>query len=166
MRQASDNKFCQMQNPFLLRAIELAVNNVIHHQGGPFGAVVVRNGEIVAEGTNLVTANNDPTAHAEIVAIRKACQHFGSFELKGCDVYTSCEPCPMCLAAIYWSRANRIVYAADRQDAAAAGFDDDFLYRELSLPLGERSLPIEQLHRKEAIAAFEAWRNDYGKIRY
>ena len=165
-RQASDNKFCQMQNPFLLRAIELAVENTIQHQGGPFGAVVVRDGEIIAEGTNRVTRSNDPTAHAEIVAIRNACQKLGSFELQGCVVYSSCEPCPMCLAAIYWSRAERIVYAADRHDAAAAGFDDDFLYRDLSLPMGERKLPIEQLHREEAIAAFDAWRNDHGKIRY
>lgn len=155
-----------MQNPFLLRAIELAVENVQTRRGGPFGAVVVRGSEILGEGTNLVTGSNDPTAHAEIVAIRQACQKLGSFELKGCVVYTSCEPCPMCLAAIYWSRADRIVYAADRQDAATAGFDDEFLYRELSLPIGERRLPMEQLHREEAIAAFDAWREDNGKIRY
>jgi len=155
-----------VQNPFLLRAIELAIENVQTRRGGPFGAVVVRAGEIVGEGTNLVTGSNDPTAHAEIVAIRQACQKLGSFELKGCVVYTSCEPCPMCLAAIYWSRADRILYAADRQDAAAAGFDDEFLYRELSLPVGERSLPMEQFHREEAMAAFDAWREDNGKIRY
>ena len=155
-----------MQNSFLLRAIELAVENVQTRRGGPFGAVVVRGNEILGEGTNLVTGSNDPTAHAEVVAIRQACQKLGSFELKGCVVYTSCEPCPMCLAAIYWSRADRIVYAADRQDAATAGFDDEFLYRELSLPIGERSLPMEQLHREEAIAAFDAWREDNGKIRY
>lgn len=149
-----------------MRAIELAVENVQTRRGGPFGAVVVRGDEILGEGTNLVTGSNDPTAHAEVVAIRQACQKVGSFELKGCVVYTSCEPCPMCLAAIYWSRADRIVYAADRQDAAAAGFDDEFLYRELSLPIGERSLPMEQLHREEAIAAFGAWREDNAKIRY
>ncbi|MCX6610701.1 MAG: nucleoside deaminase, partial [Acidobacteria bacterium] len=104
--------------------------------------------------------------HAEVVAIRNACQKLGSFELKGCVIYSSCEPCPMCLAAIYWARLDKIVYAADRHDAAAAGFDDDFLYRELSLPMGERSLPMEQLHREEAIAAFDVWRNDHGKIHY
>ena len=155
-----------MQNKFLIRAIELAIDNVKTRQGGPFGAVIVRDGAIIAEGVNLVTGSLDPTAHAEIVAIRKACAHLNSFELKGCDVYTSCEPCPMCLAAIYWSRADRIVYAASRQDAAAAGFDDEFLYEQLALPIDKRSLPVEQLHREEAIAAFDAWREDYAKIRY
>jgi guanine deaminase len=155
-----------MQNPFLLRAIELAVENTLQHRGGPFGAVVVHDGEIIAEGTNLVTSTNDPSAHAEIVAIRNACNKLDSFQLNGCVLYSSCEPCPMCLAAIYWARLDRIVFAADRQDAAAAGFDDDFLYRELSLPIEQRSLPVDQLHREEAIAAFDVWRNDHGKIRY
>ena len=155
-----------MQNEFLIRAIELAIDNVKTRQGGPFGAVIVRDGAIIAEGINLVTGSLDPTAHAEIVAIRKACAHLRSFELRGCDVYTSCEPCPMCLAAIYWSRADRIFFAASRQDAAAAGFDDEFLYEQLALPIEKRSLPIEQLHREEAIAAFDAWREDYAKIRY
>lgn len=155
-----------MQNPFLLRAIEIALDNVKSRRGGPFGAVVVRGDRIVAEGVNQVTSSFDPTAHAEIVAIREACRQLGSFELKGCDIYTSCEPCPMCLSAIYWSRANRIVFAADRHDAAAAGFDDEFLYRELRLPFGDRALPIQQLHREEALAVFEAWGEDHGKIRY
>jgi len=155
-----------MQNSFLLRAIELAVQNVQNHTGGPFGAVVVRDGVIVAEGANQVTASLDPTAHAEVVAIRAACLKLGTFDLKGCIVYSSCEPCPMCLAAIYWSRADKLVFAANRHDAAAAGFDDEFLYRELSLPLRDRSLPIEQDHREEAIAAFDAWRIDNGKVRY
>ena len=155
-----------MRNPFLLRAIELAVLNIEERKGGPFGAVIVRDGTIIAEGTNLVTASLDPTAHAEVVAIRKACAVLQTFELTGCVVYTSCEPCPMCLAAIYWSRAEKVYFAAGREDAAAAGFDDEFLYRELSLPVGQRSLPMEQELREEAIAALDAWRNDNGKIRY
>ena len=155
-----------MRNPFLQRAIELAVQNVKERRGGPFGAVIVRDGTIIAEGTNLVTTSLDPTAHAEVVAIRKACAVLQSFELKGCVVYASCEPCPMCLAAIYWSRAERVYFAASREDAAAAQFDDEFLYRELSLPVERRSLPMEQELREEAIAAFDAWREDNGKIRY
>lgn len=155
-----------MRNPFLQRAIELAVQNVKERRGGPFGAVIVRDGAIIAEGTNLVTTSLDPTAHAEVVAIRKACAVLQSFELKGCVVYASCEPCPMCLAAIYWSRAERVYFAASREDAAAAQFDDEFLYRELSLPVKQRSLPMEQELREEAIAAFDAWREDNGKIRY
>ena len=155
-----------MRNPFLQRAIELAVQNVKDRRGGPFGAVIVRDGTIIAEGTNLVTTSLDPTAHAEVVAIRKACAVLQSFELKGCVVYASCEPCPMCLAAIYWSRAERVYFAASREDAAAAQFDDEFLYRELSLPVERRSLPMEQELREEAIAAFDAWREDNGKIRY
>ena len=155
-----------MRNPFLQRAIELAVQNVKERRGGPFGAVIVRDGAIIAEGTNLVTTSLDPTAHAEIVAIRKACAALQSFELKGCVIYASCEPCPMCLAAIYWSRADRVCFAASREDAAAAQFDDEFLYRELSLPVERRSLPMEQELREEAIAPFDAWREDNGKIRY
>ena len=155
-----------MRNPFLQRAIELAVQNVKARRGGPFGAVIVRDGAIIAEGTNLVTTSLDPTAHAEVVAIRKACAVLKSFELKGCVIYASCEPCPMCLAAIYWSRAERVCFAASREDAAAAEFDDEFLYRELSLPVERRSLPMELELREEAIAAFDAWREDNGKIRY
>lgn len=155
-----------MQNPFLLRAIELAVLNVRERRGGPFGAVIVKDGTIIAEGTNLVTTSLDPTAHAEVVAIRKACEVLQSFELRGCEVYASCEPCPMCLAAIYWSRAEKVYFAAGREDAAAAGFDDEFLYRELSLEMRQRTLPMQQDLREEAIAAFDAWRRDNGKIRY
>jgi tRNA(Arg) A34 adenosine deaminase TadA len=155
-----------MQNPFLLRAVEIAVENVRNHGGGPFGAIVVRDGEILAEGVNSVTVSHDPTAHAEIVAIRKACRHLKTFELSGCEIYTSCEPCPMCLAAIYWSRASKVVFGASRHDAAEAGFDDEFLYRELTLDHASRLIPIEQIHREEALATFNAWRNDHGKILY
>lgn len=155
-----------MSNPFVLRAIELALENVRTRRGGPFGAVVVRDGEIIGEGTNLVTSSNDPTAHAEVVAIRNACRKLGSFELTGCEIHSSCEPCPMCLAAIYWSRAARLEFAATRHDAADAGFDDEFLYRELPLPIESRSIVTLQSHRQEALAAFELWRTDHGKIRY
>lgn len=155
-----------MQNPFLLRAIELARINVSNRTGGPFGAVVVKDSVIIAEGANHVTTLNDPTAHAEIVAIRNACRALSSFELSGCEIYSSCEPCPMCLAAIYWSRASKIYFAASREDAASAGFDDEFLYRELALPIASRSLPILRLPCEEANQLFEDWRNDLGKIRY
>ena len=155
-----------MQNPFLLRAIQLARLNIANRTGGPFGAVVVKDGVIVAEGANHVTTHNDPTAHAEIVAIRNACRELKSFELSGCEIYSSCEPCPMCLAAIYWSRASKIYFAASREDAARAGFDDEFLYRELALPLAGRSLPIERLACEEADQLFQAWGDDLGKIRY
>ena len=155
-----------MQNPFLLRAIELARENIVNRAGGPFGAVVVKDGVIVAEGANHVTTHNDPTAHAEIVAIRNACRELNSFELSGCEIYSSCEPCPMCLAAIYWSRASKIYFAASREDAARAGFDDEFLYRELALPLAGRSLPIERLACVEADQPFQDWGHDLGKIRY
>ena len=127
-----------MQNPFLLRAIQLARANVSNRTGGPFGAVVVKDGVIIGEGANHVTTLNDPTAHAEIVAIRTACRYLDSFELSGCEIYSSCEPCPMCLAAIYWSRASKIYFAASREDAASAGFDDEFLYRELARPFAGR----------------------------
>ena len=155
-----------MQNPFLLRAIQLARANVSNRTGGPFGAVVVKDGVIIGEGANHVTTLNDPTAHAEIVAIRTACRYLDSFELSGCEIYSSCEPCPMCLAAIYWSRASKIYFAASREDAASAGFDDEFLYRELARPFAGRSLPIERLPCKEANQLFEDWGNDLGKICY
>ena len=126
-------------NPiFMQRAIALATENVTSGVGGPFGAVVVRGGEMVATGVNLVTATNDPTAHAEVVAIRAACQALGSFQLTGCEVYTSCEPCPMCLAALYWARCDAIFYGNTAADAAAAGFDDSFLYQEIARPLDQR----------------------------
>src|SRR5580704_12233735 len=126
-----------MDNPFMARAIELSLDNVLSGRGGPFGAVVVRGGSIVAEGVNRVTATNDPTAHAEVTAIREACSKLGVFELTDCEIYTSCEPCPMCLGAIYWARLGRVYYANDRNDAAKIGFLDDFLYHEIPLPLDQ-----------------------------
>jgi guanine deaminase len=154
-------------NPnFMQRAIALATENVTSGAGGPFGAVVVRAGEIVATGVNQVTSTNDPTAHAEVVAIRAACKALGSFQLTGCEVYTSCEPCPMCLAALYWSRCDAIFYGNTAADAAAAGFDDSFLYQEIARPLDQRRIPISRLLGGEAIVSFNTWRAQTGKIEY
>lgn len=151
---------------YLERAVALALDNVTSHGGGPFGALIVRQSEVLSESVNRVTATNDPTAHAEVVAIRKACEKLGSFELPGCVLYTSCEPCPMCLAAAYWARLDRVYFAASRQDAAAAGFDDEFLYEELVKPLSERRLPIARMEVEQRCAPFEAWNRDQSKIRY
>jgi guanine deaminase len=154
-------------NPvFMQRAIALATENVTSGRGGPFGAVIVRDGEIVATGANLVTATNDPTAHGEIVAIRNACQMLGTFQLTGCHIYTSCEPCPMCLAAIYWARCEAIFYGSCAADAAAAGFDDAFLYGEMKLLLHQRKIPTVNLLPEQAISSFEAWRERAGRIDY
>ncbi len=154
-------------NPtFMRQAIALATANVIGGRGGPFGAVIVRDGAIVATGANQVTSTNDPTAHAEVVAIRNACAALGSFELAGCHIYTSCEPCPMCLAAIYWARCEAIFYGNCAADAANAGFDDAMLYRELTLPHADRQLPIAPLLPKEALASFEAWKAHEARIPY
>jgi len=150
----------------MARTIELATENARSGRGGPFAALVVRNEKIIAEGTNLVTSANDPTAHAEIVAIRLACQALGSFQLAGCEIYTSCEPCPMCLGAIYWARPTRIFFASSAGDAAAAGFDDAFIYQQLQLPYGGRQIPMVQLMREEALAAFRAWEQNPAKTLY
>lgn len=155
-----------MQNHFMQRAIQLAIENVRAQRGGPFGAVVVRNGAILAEGTNLVTSALDPTAHAEVTAIRAACRALQSFQLTGCEIYTTCEPCPMCLGAIYWARAGRVYYAGTREDAAAAGFDDAFIYDQLSVPPGARSIEMLPLMRAEAQAAFDVWRTQAGRVAY
>jgi tRNA(Arg) A34 adenosine deaminase TadA len=147
-------------------AARLACENVETNRGGPFGAVIARDGEIVGRGTNLVTSTNDPTAHAEVMAIRHACRELGTFSLAGCEIYTSCEPCPMCLAAIYWARLDRIFYANCRADAARIGFDDDFLYQEIPLPLNERTKPIIRLVCEEADAGFQLWTANADKVRY
>jgi guanine deaminase len=151
---------------FMRRAIELSRSHMEAGEGGPFGAVVVKDGTVVAEGWNRVTSSHDPTAHAEVTAIREACARLGTFELRGCEIYTSCEPCPMCLSAIYWARLDRIWYANGQADAAAIQFDDAWLYREVALPLGERSLPLTQLLRDEALTVFKAWDAKVDKIRY
>jgi guanine deaminase len=154
-----------MHTPFMRRAIELSRIN-IDNNGGPFGAIIVKNGQIVAEGANRVTASCDPTAHAEIVAIRAACTKLNTFNLTGCTIYTSCEPCPMCLAALYWARIDKIFYANTKEDAAAIGFDDAFIYHELSLPTDQRQLPSEQLLDPDRLEAFELWHNRTTKTHY
>jgi guanine deaminase len=151
---------------FMRRAIALSRQNLETMAGGPFGSVVVKDGQIVGEGRNDVLATNDPTAHAEIVAIRDAARRLGTFDLTGCEIYTSCEPCPMCLGAILWARLGRLYYANDRDDAKAIGFDDDAFYREVTLPPDQRSVPAARLLAEEARAVFKAWEADPNKIRY
>jgi len=151
---------------FMARAIQLSVENVRARRGGPFGCVVVKDGAVVAEGTNRVAATNDPTAHAEVLAIRQACQKLARFELRGCDLYTSCEPCPMCLSAIYWARIDKIYFASLAGDAARSGFDDSAIYREITQPISERTIPMTQMMREEALGAFRAWEENPDKILY
>lgn len=148
------------------RAIALATENVRSGAGGPFGAVIVRNGEIVGEGANSVTRTNDATAHAEVCAIRAACRTLGGFTLHGCEIYTSCEPCPMCLAAIYWARIDRIWFGNTSADAARAAFDDAYLYREIALPLTQRTIPSAMLLRDQAWESFQLWLDTPNKIPY
>jgi tRNA(Arg) A34 adenosine deaminase TadA len=155
-----------MNNPFMGEAIRLSVEKMREGRGGPFGAVIVRDGQIISQGWNEVTSANDPTAHAEIMAIREACRKLGTFRLDGCELYASCEPCPMCLSAIYWARLGRLYFAATRQDAAAAGFDDELLYREIPLPFEQRQLVTRQCLREPALAAFAEWRDKADKIPY
>jgi guanine deaminase len=155
-----------MVNEFMQRAIALAIENVNSGRGGPFGVVIVKDSRVIASGTNRVTSTNDPTAHAEIVAIREACRVLGDFQLTGCDIYTSCEPCPMCFGAIYWARPARVFFASTAQDASAAGFDDSFIFEELRRPLRERKIPMQQMMREEALAAFAAWRKKPDRTNY
>jgi guanine deaminase len=145
------------QEQFMTEAIRLAAMNMQNGHGGPFGCVIVKDGKIIASAFNEVLKNNDPTAHAEIVAIRRACIHLDTYQLDGCDIYTSCEPCPMCLGAIYWSRPSKVYYAASRVDAAKAGFDDNHIYDEFNLPLPDRNIPFEQIMREDVIKVFEKW---------
>jgi len=147
-------------------AIRLALEKMRRGDGGPFGAVVVRRGKIVGRGWNRVTSTNDPTAHAEVTAIRDACLRLKTFRLEECEIYASCEPCPMCLAAIYWARIGKIVYAGSGRDAAAIGFDDDSICREMALPVSRRKIPVRQLLRGEALKVFKEWRDKPDKIRY
>ncbi len=155
-----------MKTKFMREAIRLSLQKMRANHGGPFGAVVVRHGKIVGRGWNRVTSANDPTAHAEVVAIREACRRLKTFRLDDCELYTSCEPCPMCLAAIYWARFKRVCYANTRRDAARIGFDDDFLYREAGKPAARRKLPMKQLLRREALKVFAEWQAKPDKIRY
>lgn len=147
-------------------AIDISMQKMQEGEGGPFGAVVVKDGEIIARGWNKVTSSNDPTAHAEMTAIREACKTLGSFQLDGCTIYSSTEPCPMCLGAIYWARPDKLYFASDRKDAANIGFDDQFIYDEMDLPITDRKLPIEQMMREESLKVFEAWDQKEDKIMY
>ena len=151
---------------FMHRAIELSNIAIQSGKGGPFGCVIVKDGKIVGEGYNQVTSINDPTAHAEVVAIRNACNNLNTFQLDGCEVYTSCEPCPMCLGAIYWARPSKIYYANTREDAARIGFDDSFIYDEIPLDMNSRKIPMIALGRNDANSVFEAWKNMEDKIEY
>ncbi len=156
---------CKNHEEFMREAIELSIKN-IDTNGGPFGAVIVKDGEIIARGINKVTSNNDPTAHAEVNAIREAAAKLGTFDLKGCEIYSSCEPCPMCLGAIYWARLDKLYYANTKQDAKEIDFDDSFIYEELELSVEKRKIPTMQILRNEAIIAFNKWRNKADKLEY
>ena len=151
---------------FMARAIELARIGVAENAGGPFGCVVVKDSQIVGEGNNRVTSSNDPTAHAEVIAIRSACEALGSFQLDGCTIYTSCEPCPMCLGAIYWARPKKVFYACTRTDAGEIGFDDDFIYKELEKANNEREMALINIMRTEAMEVFTNWASKTDKVEY
>jgi len=155
-----------IHDKFMQAAIDLSIAGMTNNEGGPFGAVVVKNGEIIGRGNNKVTSSNDPTAHAEVTAIRDACKNLNTFQLDGCVIYTSCEPCPMCLGAIYWARPDKVYFACTKKDAADAGFDDDFIYREIELAFDERSIVFEQLMREEAQLAFNQWKEKEDKTAY
>jgi tRNA(Arg) A34 adenosine deaminase TadA len=155
-----------MDNPFMARAIRLSIENARSGRGGPFGSVVVQDNQIIAEGVNEVTARRDPTAHAEVVAIRNACEKLGTFELRGCELYASCEPCPMCLSAIYWARVSRVYFASVAADASRFGFDDGAIYLEIAKPIPERKIPMVQMMREQALEAFRAWEQKTNKTPY
>ena len=154
-----------MKNEFMKRAIELSVENV-DNGGGPFGSVIVKDGRIIAEGSNKVTPSNDPTAHGEIVAIRQACKKLNKFSLDGCELYSTCEPCPMCLSAIYWARISKIYYANTREDARKIDFDDSLIYSEIQKNINKRKIPMIQIMRSEALSAFELWDKKTDKVKY
>ena len=153
-------------NPFMQEAIRLSFETMRNNTGGPFGAVIVKDGKIIARGFNKVVSTNDPTAHAEVVAIREACKVLNNFQLDDCELYTSCEPCPMCMAAIYWARPDKVYYGNSKTDAAEIGFDDDFIYQEIALPYPERKIPILRIMENEALEAFKEWSNKNDKVRY
>jgi guanine deaminase len=155
-----------MHEDYMKEAIEISQDKMRKNEGGPFGAVIVKDGKVIARGWNQVTSSNDPTAHAEVVAIRKACHELETFHLEGCTIYTSCEPCPMCLASIYWAHIDKIYYGNTRDDAAAINFDDEFLYREIATPLEKRSIPTAPLLRDEANKVFKEWMDKSDKVEY
>lgn len=151
---------------FIMEAIDVALKGVSENKGGPFGCVIVKEGKIIASGCNEVVSSNDPTAHAEVVAIRNACQSLKTHQLESCTIYTSCEPCPMCLGAIYWARPDRVVYACTRQEAASAGFDDEFIYREILLPTSARHIQMQQCGQEQGMKVFRSWENKPDKVQY
>ena len=156
----------QNHKKFMQEAIQLSANGMQNNEGGPFGAVVVKDGKVVGRGNNKVTMLNDPTAHAEVTAIRDACNNLGTYQLDGCIIYSSCEPCPMCLGAIYWARPDAVYYANHRKDAADIGFDDDFIYSEINVSLDDRKIPMKPLLRDEALLVFNAWKEKEDKTLY
>lgn len=159
-------KIMEREKKFMIEAIALSKNGVRNNEGGPFGCVIVKDDKIVGRGNNQVTSTNDPTAHAEVVAIRDACKNLGTFQLEDCEIYTSCEPCPMCLGAIYWARPKVVYYANTREDAASIGFDDSMIYNEMICDLDKRKIPIINLGREGALKIFEEWKNKDDKIKY
>ncbi len=154
------------EEKFMNEAINLSQNGVRNNEGGPFGCIIVKGDTIIGRGNNKVTSSNDPTAHAEVVAIRDACKNLGTFQLEGCEIYTSCEPCPMCLGAIYWARPKAVYFANTRQDAANIGFDDSMIYEELGIDLDKRKIPIVNVGREDALKVFEEWQKKEDKIKY
>lgn len=156
-----DNK-----NKFMLEAVNAALKGMQNNEGGPFGCVIVKDGKIIGRGNNKVTSHNDPTAHAEVMAIRDACKNLNSFQLEGCTIYTSCEPCPMCFGAIYWARPDKVYYGCSQKDAADIDFDDEFIYKEIELPYDKRSIPFEQVARDIALEPFQKWSDKNDKTVY
>lgn len=165
MKNETQNK-TQIENQFLNTSIEISKKNMLANLGGPFGAVIVKNGQIISEGSNLVTSTNDPTAHAEVTAIRNACKNLNTFDLAGCEIYSSCEPCPMCLSAIYWARLDKIYFANSRQDAADIGFDDDFIYQEIPKNISDRKIQCVHVQSDFAKSVFTEWQLKQDKIKY
>ena len=166
LEKSKIKKMMNKENEFMRKAIELSRNGMRNNEGGPFGAIVVKDGKIVGQGNNKVTSTNDPTAHAEVVAIRDACKNLGTFQLDDCIIYTSCEPCPMCLGAIYWARPKKIYFGCSRKDAADIEFDDDFIYKEIPKPIEERQIETSQLLQSEAVEVFNEWAAKEGKTEY
>ena len=164
--QQTDKALSKTHEDFMSEAVKVAIKGVNNDEGGPFGCIVVKNGEIIGRGNNRVTSSNDPTAHAEITAIRDACKTLNDFQLEDCIIYTSCEPCPMCLGAIYWARPKKVYYGSNQQDAADIGFDDEFIYKEIPLPFEQRSIPFEQCGREIALEPFQKWEAKEDKIEY
>jgi guanine deaminase len=163
---SNDQTINDERQKFMREVIRLSIENIRSGKGGPFAALVVKDGMIIARGTNIVTSANDPTAHAEVVAIREACKTLGSFQLVGCEIYSSCEPCPMCLGAIYWARPERVLYGNSKEDAAEIDFDDSFIYEEFPKKMSDRRIPMEQLLHEEALAGFEEWKKKADKLKY